>query len=345
MKLTTYCFLTSATLSTGLVAAQSWGNFSGQVSSIEYLIGNDYSLTSDLVISLNESWSLVDIIGRRDGQIGSKSVVFNTADNKYYAKIAYTNTATSQNDTELCFPSVPIRISLNQNNNGTTQLRLVDGSFDIGCVEKTRVDNVFSTSRAPDNTIGTTSLATMSTKDINVVTETGLSINFKTTAIDADATSTSSVPSAISTSTISTIPSSSAEFVTVSSEATSSHQPSSTLSVESSSSSEKSSSVSATSAQPSTFIIQTISSGSPEPTSTVISSSTVFEVHTSSFVTFITTTSAPVSTVIPKVSASSSGNSSINGVDQSNTAAKMASIESSLYMGAFVTLLFAAIFV
>lgn len=342
MKLTKYCFLTSTTLS-GLVAAQSWGNFSGQVSSIEYLIGNDYSLTSDLVISLNESWSLIDIAGRRDGQIGNKSVVFNTADNKYYAKIAYTNTATSQNDTELCFPSVPIRISLNQDNNGTTQLRLIDGSFDIGCVEKTRVENVFSTSRASDNTIGTTSLATASTKDVNVVTETGLSINFKTTALDAEASSTNSV---LSTSTISTIPSSSAESVTVLSEATSSHQPSSTLSIESSSRSEKSSTESATSAEPSSFIIQTISSGSPEPTSsTKVFSSTVFEVHTSSFVTFITTTSAPVSTVIPKVSASSSGNSSINGVDQSNTAAKMASIESSLYMGAFVTLLLAAIFV
>ncbi|KAF5097302.1 hypothetical protein D0Z00_002443 [Geotrichum galactomycetum] len=279
MQLSKSLLFASSVLSAGLAAAQDWGRFDGQVDTIEYLIGNDYSLTSDLTIALNSSWSLVDIIGRREGQIANKSIIFNTADNKYYAKIAYTNTATSQTDNSLCFPAVPIRISLNQEKDGEVQLRLIDGSFDIGCLEKTRVEGAVTSTKSP-STIGASSFST--TKSVE--------------------TSTSIITES------------------------------------------KFSTVSTTSEEPSTSTL------SETPMSTVLFASSptasVFEVQTSSFVTFTTTSSvASASTVTPNISASATstiGNGSINGVDQSNSATRMASIESTFYMGAFVALFLAA---
>lgn len=131
-------------LAFGAVNGQEWGSFSGEVATIDSLIGNDFALTSNLVVSLNEGWSLVDIVGRRDGQIANKSIIYNTADSKYYSTIAYTNTATSQNDSVVCFPPVPIRISLNQNSSGTEEGHQIDGSFAIGCIDKSRLGGASS---------------------------------------------------------------------------------------------------------------------------------------------------------------------------------------------------------
>lgn len=142
----------------GMVAAvnaQDWGNITGQVSSIDYLIGNDYSLTSTLVLTLNSSYSLVDLQGRREGQIVNKTVIFNTVDSKYYAIVSYTNTAINQTETEICFPPVPIRVTLKSNNNQPN--RIVDGNFFIGCVEKAGVGNIPKSSTASGVTIITTS--------------------------------------------------------------------------------------------------------------------------------------------------------------------------------------------
>lgn len=322
MQFSKSLLFTSSVLSAGLAAAQDWGRFSGQVATIEHLIGNDYSLTSDLTVALNSSWALVDIVGRREGQIANKSIIFNTADNKYYAKIAYTNTATSQTDNSLCFPAVPIRISLNQDNGDGVQLRLIDGSFDIGCIEKSRVEGAVTTTESP-GTIGTSSFST--TKPV----ETSTSI----------ITESEPTPSTFSTltSTTSEEPSSSSSTI--------SEAPLSTVTFAPYPTSEVTESASESASVTSAVAIETISSGSIEPTSTFLSS--VFEVQTSSFVTFTTTArSAPASsasTVTPKVSASAThGNGSFNGVDQSNMAVKMASIESSLYMSAFVALFLAA---
>ena len=125
-----------------VAAAQEWGNFSGQVDSVEYVSDGLYALTSDITVSLAEGWSFVDIVGRNEGQISSKSIVFNSADSKYYGKLAYTNTATSDTQEEVCFPSVPIRISLNQEVDGSTSGRLINGNMYIGCVDKSRIANL-----------------------------------------------------------------------------------------------------------------------------------------------------------------------------------------------------------
>lgn len=121
--------------------AQEWGNFSGEVDTVKYVSANLYELTSDISVHLANGWSFVDIVGRTDGQISNKSIVYNSADSTYYGKIAYTNPSTSDTESEVCFPSVPIRISLNSEQDGSTSGRLVNGNFYIGCIDKSRISN------------------------------------------------------------------------------------------------------------------------------------------------------------------------------------------------------------
>jgi hypothetical protein len=137
-----------------VATAQEWGNFSGQVDSVKYVSEGLYALASDITVSLAEGWSFVDIIGRNEGQISNRSIVFNSADSKYYGKLAYTNTATSDTSEEVCFPSVPIRISLNQEVDGSISGRLINGNMYIGCIEKSRIAN------HPTSTASSTSDAT-----------------------------------------------------------------------------------------------------------------------------------------------------------------------------------------
>jgi hypothetical protein len=332
MQLSKSLLFTSSVFSAGLAAAQDWGSFSGQVATIEHLIANDYSLTSDLTIALNSSWSLVDIVGRREGQIANKSIIFNTADKKYYAKIAYINTATNQTDTLLCFPAVPIRISLNQESDDGAQLRLIDGSFDIGCIEKTRVEGVATTTENPGTT-GTSSFSKSIKTSTSIITKsesTTLSTLLTPVSTTSEEPSSSTVFE-LSTFTLSETPMSTVTFAPYpTSEETISASGSASVTI---------------SSKTNVFVIETISSGSSEPTSTF--SSSVFEIQTSSFVTFTSgsasASASSASTVTPNVSASAtSGNGSFNGVDQSNTATKMASIESTFYMGAFMALFLAA---
>lgn len=320
------------------VVAQEWGNFTGEVTSIEHLIGKDYSLTSSLVISLNQSWSLVDIVGRRDGQISNKSIIYNTADSKYYATIAYTNTATSEDDNQLCFPAVPIRISLNEDADGTQQGRLIDGSFYIGCVDKSRVINAASsTSATTAGTIGTTSVVPTTTSTARMITiteSTGFNIDSETTlsvsataSASATAVSTVSTEAPVTTSVIvSTVSAESSQPISTTEAATTTSAPESTSTSEAASSGG--------------IVIVTVSSSVSESSTSV---STVFEVMTSSFesktltTSYVTTsaasTSAPaVTTVLVPGHNLTNGT---GGVDQSNSASSTG-IYSTLTMGVVV---------
>lgn len=178
-----------------VAAAQEWGNFSGQVDSVEYVSDGLYALTSDITVSLAEGWSFVDIVGRNEGQISSKSIVFNSADSKYYGKLAYTNTATSDTQEEVCFPSVPIRISLNQEVDGSTSGRLINGNMYIGCVDKSRIANL------PTSTASAVS-SESSIPPISLPSP----ISSVSTAISESSIPPISLPSPISSVTTSSIP-------------------------------------------------------------------------------------------------------------------------------------------
>lgn len=162
-----------ASLLASLAKAQEWGNFSGEVDTVEYVSENLFSLTSDITIALAEGWSFVDLVGRNEGQISNKTIVYNAADSKYYGKLAFTNTATSNTAEEICFPSVPIRISLNQQTDGSTSGRLINGNMFIGCIGKSRIESyptasTSSTTQAASETQSVTTDVTSSdaaTKD------------------------------------------------------------------------------------------------------------------------------------------------------------------------------------
>lgn len=165
-------------------AQQEWGSFAGEVDTIKRVSGETYALTSDLAVSLNEGWTLVDLVGRSDGQISNKTIVYNSADSKYYGKIAYTNTATVDNSTTVCFPSVPIRISLNEKVDDTTTGRLIDGNFYIGCIDKSRISGESSASSGTAS--ATDASASASATDSSVTTE----VSASASATDASAATT-----------------------------------------------------------------------------------------------------------------------------------------------------------
>ena len=179
-------------------AQQEWGSFAGEVDTIKHVSGETYALTSDLTVSLNEGWTLVDLVGRSDGQISNKTIVYNSADSKYYGKIAYTNTATVDNSTTVCFPSVPIRISLNEKVDDTTTGRLIDGNFYIGCIDKSRISGESSassgTATATDASASATDAsASASATDASVTTEASASASASATDASA-ATTAASAP-------------------------------------------------------------------------------------------------------------------------------------------------------
>lgn len=168
----------AATFSAGLVkAAEEWGSFSGEVTNIDYIFAKDYSLISELVITLNPGWSLADLEGKTAGQITNKTIAFNTADSKYYAKIGYTATSVNNTEDAVCFEPVPIRIALNEEKDGAKQGRLVDGYFFVGCVPISKIANLPASSASADAsssapaTVSTTSLASTIIQTISSATD------------------------------------------------------------------------------------------------------------------------------------------------------------------------------
>lgn len=326
-------FFKSASIAFAIASTASaldWGNFSGEVTSINFLIGNDYSLTSDLVVSLNSSWSLVDIVGRRDNQIGNKTVVYNTADDKYYATINYTNTATSQNDSDLCFPAVPIRISLNEVSGDSTTGHLIDGSFYIGCIAKSRVANEESSSSSSTSSgASVTTSTTVSSSTSQTVVATS-DFNFDTESVLSGSVTASNSGSAVGTVTTevsaSTTESSTSSTIVVSTAASSTAQTSPTAS---------SATVTST-ASPSSSGLEIVTYSS----SVSISSSSAFEVVTSSFTSksmttlFRSDTSSSASSVAGSTATHSSNATTVG---QSNSAAvSTPAIYSALSLGAVV---------
>ncbi|KAF5093106.1 hypothetical protein D0Z00_004246 [Geotrichum galactomycetum] len=171
-----------------VATAQEWGNFSGQVDSVKYVSEGLYALTSDITVSLAEGWSFVDIIGRNEGQISNKSIVYNSVDSKYYGKLAYTNNVTSDTSDQVCFPSVPIRISLNQEVDGSTSGRLINGNMYIGCIEKSRIashstSTASSTSDATSKAVSATTTVAASSSVTDVSTSAVVSTSSELTAL------------------------------------------------------------------------------------------------------------------------------------------------------------------
>ncbi|KAF5095425.1 hypothetical protein D0Z03_001841 [Geotrichum reessii] len=193
-----------ASLLASLAKAQEWGNFSGQVDSVEYVSENVYSLTSDITVSLAEGWSFVDLIGRNEGQISNKTIVYNSADAKYYGKLAFIDTATSDTADEVCFPSVPIRISLNQQTDGSTSGRLINGNIFIGCIGKSRIESyptasTSSTAHAASETQSVTTAVTTSDAATKDSTSTSVLVSSESTTPSLSTHSSSEVLSATTT--------------------------------------------------------------------------------------------------------------------------------------------------
>lgn len=207
-----------ASFSSLAAAAEEWGSFSGQVTDVARASSTEFSLVSDLTISLNSGWSLADLAGRTEGQIENKTIAFNTADGKYYARIGYTATPTNVTDTQICFEPVPIRISLNEEVNGAAQGRLVDGYFFIGCIDKSKILG-YETAAASSAVASSTTAASGSHSSASATLVSSSAIKSSTPAVSTTlATATSSaLPTAtashagnhtanITTSTATTLP-------------------------------------------------------------------------------------------------------------------------------------------
>lgn len=191
-----------ASLSSFVHADESWGSFTGQVTAIDYIFDKDYSLLSELIIALNQNWTLADLQGRTNGQIANKTIAYNTVDSKYYAKIGYSATAINVTDTQVCFEPVPIQISLNENVNNVQQGRIVNGFFFIGCVDKSTIIGYPSPTPTSSIIISTTSHA--STDITTISSGTATSVESSSTT-DSPVTTTSAPVTSHTTLIISTI--------------------------------------------------------------------------------------------------------------------------------------------
>lgn len=138
-----------------VASAESWGTFSGQVKAVERLSGDDYALVSELTIKLNDGWSFNSLNGRTEGQISNQSIVFSEANKNYVGEIGYTNTASNDTETAVCFPAVPIQIQLDQESGEKN----INGNFNIGCIDKSEIKNYNSAASAssagPASTLAT----------------------------------------------------------------------------------------------------------------------------------------------------------------------------------------------
>lgn len=184
---------------TGLARADdNWGSFTGQVSSVQYIFDKDYSFVSELVIALNQNWTLANLQGRTNGQIANKTIAFNTADSKYYAKIGYTTTANNETSSQICFDPVPITISLNEKVNDSEQGRIVNGFFFIGCIDKSSIINLPSSS--PSSTVSSASQSmtmTTSLASTSIITISSISSDASSPSTTGTPTSTSEAASLV----------------------------------------------------------------------------------------------------------------------------------------------------